>query len=204
MVLDVWPAKCRQLSEDTPVCVYFTSIFTTFGVRTLWITNNRAIREWICVTWDEWVGELCVGMCVLILSCLRCDSLTGGVWTQGVGWFKCLKTTSGPPVLVSHSSAAASLNKEKSSKEGQQVFDFRHFCFPNLHGGSYIKIKTHLLFMWGITVIYEEKMVPTSHGARSLEYHKEAGYDFVTDMLLFFFFFFWSIRREGKSNTPHV
>lgn len=103
----VWPAECGPISQDPPVCAYFTSTFPLFALKTLWITNKWAIGEWIRMTWDEWVGERCVGMCVLILSCLRHDSLAGGVWTQGVGWFKCLKATSGPPVLVNHSGAAA-------------------------------------------------------------------------------------------------
>lgn len=128
MVLDVfrrvWLADCGQISEDPPGCVCFTSTFTLFALRTLWITNKWAKGEWICMTWDEWVGELCVGMCVLILSCLRHDSLAGGVWTQGAGWFKCLKTTSGPPVLVNHNCAAAwtrPLNKEKTSTKGATI-----------------------------------------------------------------------------------
>lgn len=45
-------------------------------------------------------------------------------------------------------------------------------------------------------------MVPTSHGARSLEYHKEPGHDFVTDMLVFFFFFFFGASEEKANQIP--
>lgn len=119
----IWDMSDRLTADKSqrarPVWGYFTSRYTLFAVRTLRITNNWARGEWICMTRDEWVGDLCVGMCVLILSCLRHDSLTGGVWTQGVGWFKCLETTSGPPVHVNHSSAAAwTLNRKKSSSTG--------------------------------------------------------------------------------------
>lgn len=85
-------------------------------------------------------GHACV--CVLILRNLRYDSLIGGFWAQGVGWFKCWKTTCGLPGFANHTNAAAapSFSQKKcssrfmmilSTQEKSDVFlcMCRHVCF---------------------------------------------------------------------------
>lgn len=131
-----WATDFRQLSWDLPVC-----FLTTKALHFKWVcfslyyripvshsalrgANGQATGYMICMKWDEWVGELCVGIYVLILS-LRYDSHTGGVWVQGVGWFKCLKTTSGPPGFANHTDAAAvarSFNQKRQFRKCSSRF----------------------------------------------------------------------------------
>lgn len=75
----------------------------------------------VCNEMNEWESCVwaCVCVCALILCNLHYDSLIGGFWAQGVGWFKCWKTTCVLPGFAVHTNAAAaaaaSFNQTKGS-----------------------------------------------------------------------------------------
>lgn len=90
---------------------------------------------------NEW--ESCVWACVcagaLVLNNLRYDSYAGGVWAQGVGWFKCLKTTCGLPGFNNHTNAAAgaavqsSVNQKKGSSANAAGALLKQYCGGSLY-----------------------------------------------------------------------
>lgn len=89
---------------------------------------------------NEW--ESCVWACVcagaLVLNNLRYDSYAGGVWAQGVGWFKCWKTTCGLPGFNNHTNAAgaavqSSVNQKKGSSANAAAALLKQYWIGSLY-----------------------------------------------------------------------
>lgn len=88
----VWPTDFPQLSKDVVVRMLYQQLASPLKLFMIsntciftppkWLPSNSlscqtllGVRDVVCMKWDEWVGELCVGMCVRWCACPKQPTL---------------------------------------------------------------------------------------------------------------------------------